>query len=535
MTTTPESQARPDPPATPARPPAPPGVPGAGGSGGRHARGRGRRGAGGPGPPPDVREERPGGRLRTFFRARWLGTIPGRIRAYAALGLVAVSVLLVVLSVAIGNARDGVQTIGHDAGPQVVATGSLYFALSDMDAQVANVLLIGRERGLGIGYDEALRRYEARRVDAGNAAVQAAQLAGDNVHMQRTVREVIDGLGRYERLVGEAMLLDRQADHAAGEVPQQVVDTYRQATDLMKMELLPKAYNLTLDSGATVRQAYESKRTAIESGRTWVAFTGALLLAVLVVTQVYLAGRFRRLVNPALALATVVAFVLVAVSVGLLSAQAGHLRKAKEDGFDSILALSRARAISHSAFADESRYLLDPGRADTYEQTYLDKSLAVLFVDPKGKPVTLETYYARLPEVLGTYDPARDRGVFLGLFGEEADGIGPGLETAAFAETLGAYRRVIDNDRRIRELVAKDDRAAAITLRMGRTTGAIKDFDDYDRALVRLTDTHHAAFGTAIRDADGALGGWNAVPLGAAAVIAVLILAGVRPRLAEFR
>ncbi|GAA2621738.1 hypothetical protein SMC26_33115 [Actinomadura fulvescens] len=522
MTTKSESETRPEAATAPATPPTAPT--------GRHAARRF------PGDLPDLR--RPSGiaaRLRTFLRARWLGTIPGRIRAYAALALAGVAVLLAVLSVAIGSARDGVQTIGHDAGPRVVATGSLYFALSDMDAQVANVLLIGRQHDLGIGYDEALRRYEVRRVEAGQAAVQAAQLAGDNVHMQRTVREVLDGIGRYERLVGEAMVLDRQANHAAGKLPQQVIDTYRRATDLMKSELLPKAYNLTLDSGATVRQSYESKRTAIESGRTWVAITGALLLAALVVLQVYLAGRFRRLVNPALALATAVAFVLVAVSVGLLSAQAGHLRKAKEDGFDSVLALSRARAISHSAFADESRYLLDPGRADTYEQTYLDKSLAVLFVDPKDRPVNLETYYARLPEVLRAFDPGRDRGAFLGFFGNEADRVRPGQETAALNDTLRAYQKIIENDQKMRRLATGGDRNGAITLRMGRESGAIKDFDDYDRALVRLAEAHRAAFDQAIRDGDGGLGGWNVIPVGAAVVIAGLVLAGVRPRLAEFR
>ncbi|MFI0448171.1 hypothetical protein [Actinomadura sp. 6N118] len=530
MTTKPESQTRPEAATAPATAPAtPPTAP----TGRRPARGRGRETGG---EPPDLR--RPAGiaaRLETFLSAQWLGTIPGQIRAYAAVALAGVAVLLAVLSVAIGNARDGVQTIGHDAGPQVVATGSLYFALSDMDAQVANVLLIGRQHDLGIGHDEALRQYELRRVEAGQAAVQAAQLAGDNVNMQRTVREVLDGLGRYERLVGEAMLLDRQANHAAGQLPQQVIDTYRRATDLMKMELLPKAYNLTMESGATVRQSYESKRTAIESGRTWVVVTGALLLAALLVLQVYLAGRFRRLVNPALALATVVAFVLVAVSTGLLSGQAGHLRKAKEDGFDSILALSRARAISHSAFADESRYLLDPGRADTYEQTYLDKSLAVLFVDPKGKPVNLETYYARLPEVLRGFDPVRDRGAFLGFFGDEANRARPGQETAALNDTLRAYQKVIENDQRMRRLATGNDRNAAITLRMGRDSGAIKDFDDYDRALERLSAAHRDAFGQAIKDGDGGLGGWNLIPVGTAVVIAGLILAGVRPRLAEFR
>ncbi len=64
----------------------------------------------------------------------------------------------------------------------------------------------------------------------------------------------------------------------------------------------------------------------------------------------------------------------------MLSGQADHLRKAKEEGFDSILALSRTRAISNSANADETRFLLDPGRADAYEQVYLSKSQTVLYL-----------------------------------------------------------------------------------------------------------------------------------------------------------
>ncbi|MFI6515229.1 hypothetical protein ACIBF1_06650 [Spirillospora sp. NPDC050679] len=486
-------------------------------------------------PPPPVPARR-AGRLTTFARGRWLRTVPGRLRAYAAAALAAVAVLTVVLTVAVDNARDGVQTIGHDAGPQVVATGTLYFALSDMDAQVADILLIGRERSLGIGYDGSLNRYEQRRAAAGQAAVQAAQLAGNDPKRRKNVQDVLDGLGRYERLVGEAMVLDRQADHQAGKLPDNVVKTYRQATDLMKLELLPKAYNLTLDSGATVRQSYESKRSAVLTGRAWVALTGALVLLVLLAAQVYLARGFRRLVNPALAAATLLTVALVAVAFGMLSAQAGDLKRAKEDGFDSVLALSRARAISHSAFADESRYLLDPGRADTYEQVYLDKALSVLYVEPgAGKPVNLETYYARLEEELSAYSRDRRNVRFLGFFGDEAKQGPGGPEGAALGQALEGYRTVLRNDRSIRELAAKGDRAGAIKLRMGRDRGAIRDFDAYDAALVRLSDAHRAAFTGAIAEADDGLGGWRAVPPAGAALIAVLVLAGLRPRLAEFR
>ncbi len=39
------------------------------------------------------------------------------------------------------------------------------------------------------------------------------------------------------------------------------------------------------------------------------------------------------------------------------------MRAAKKDAFDSILALSQTRAVSYDANADESSYLVDPGRA----------------------------------------------------------------------------------------------------------------------------------------------------------------------------
>ncbi|MFD0683689.1 hypothetical protein [Actinomadura fibrosa] len=479
--------------------------------------------------------ERREGRLATFVRGRWIHTIPGRIRAYTAAILAALAVLLTVLTVAVGNARDSVQTIGHDAGPQVVATGTLYFALSDMDAQVSNILLMGRDHDLGIGYDATLRVYERRRAEAGAAAVQAAQLASRDADLRTTVQQVLQGLGRYEELVGRALLLDQQADHPAGRLPGQVVDAYRQATDLMRLELLPKAYNITLDSGANVRQAYETKRSAVLSGRAWVAVTGALVLLLMIAAQVYLARTFRRVLNPAMVLATVAAAVLAAVGTGLLTAQAGHIRTAKQDGFDSILALSRARAISHSAFADESRYLLDPGRADTYEQTYLDKSLSVLYPDLGTRPVVLENYYTGLDEQVGAYTPGGPVR-FLGFFGDEARGIGRGgPEADALVRTLRSYRTVLDNDRRMRALAAGNDRPGAVDLRMGKSSSALRDFDAYDAALRGLTGVHQDVFDQAIDDADGGLRGWSALPPIAAAAIALLVLAGVRPRLAEFR
>lgn len=461
--------------------------------------------------------DRPAGTVARYARLTRIRTRPGRIRALAAAATVAVLGVLIAAFAVVGDARDGLRIIGHDAGPQVVATGDLYYALSDMDAQLASALLIGGEPALAGARAHALSLYGRRRSEADRALLQAAELAAGDPTEQVTARSMMDALGRYERLAGQALQTDQQSHHPAGPPPQAVLDLYRQATDLMKLAILPQAYNLTLDNGTKVRRTYEAKRSAVLSGRLWVGVAGLVLLAALVGTQLYLTARFRRLVNPALAAATAGMLVLVSVSLALLSGEAGKLRTAKQDGFDSVLTLSRARAISNNASADESRYLLDPGRADTYEQVYLDKSQQVLYV-PAGN---LNDYYRGIG--------ARD---FMGFLGTEAHHVTLTGQQAALDAVVAGYRRIQANDQRIRQLTVAGDRRDAIALRLG--AGA-RDLSRYDASLVALRDLHRRAFDGAIRDGDGALNGWNAVLPGSAVALVLLIVAGVRPRLSEYR
>ncbi|MFA1539449.1 hypothetical protein [Actinomadura monticuli] len=453
-------------------------------------------------------------------------TVAARVRTLTAMSLVLLVVLLGLGWAAVANAREGVRVIGHDAGPQVVATGDLYFQLTDMDAQLANALLIGG--AAGGGRDQALARYEENRRKAGDALLKAAKLA-DETTEDNTARDVLDALGRYERLAGQALLLDRQTPHASGPPSQKVTDLYREATDLMKLDLLPKAYNLTLDNGTLVRHTYEEKRSAVLMGRTGLLVAGAALLATLVGFQLYLAKRFRRLLNVPLALATLGTLVLVAAGALMLSGQASHLRKAKEEGFDSILALSRTRAISNSANADETRFLLDPGRADAYEQVYLSKSQTVLYL----KAGNLTQYNSEVQKDL-SFEPGR--APFLGFLGTEANRpTGSAAREAQLADamdrTLSAYQKVQANDRRMRDLVKAGQRDQAVAAR----GTAAADFTAYDRSLQDLAGMHQKAFDEAVEDGDGGTTGWYAVLPAAGVVIALLVLAGVRPRLAEYR
>lgn len=466
---------------------------------------------------------RPPARLAGVARVVRIRTLPGRIRGLAFLAVLAVAAVFTVAALAVQDARDGLKVIGHDAGPQVVATGDLYYALSDMDAQLAAVLLMGREQNLGAGRAKALQVYDQRRSEAHRALLQGSNLASDDPAEQQTARSILDALGQYEQLAGQALQLDQQQPHAAGPPSTQVRALYRQATDLMKLDVLPKAYNLTLDNGTTVRRTYESKHAAVLDGIAWVVITGLVLIAILVGLQVYLTRRFRRLVNPVLALATLASLVLVAATVGLLTSEANHLSKAKNDGFDSVLSLSRARAISNNADADETRYLLDPEQADTYEQVYLDKSQEILSVTAGN----LRQYYQQVDARIAAHSG------FTGFLGLESQHVTLPGQRAAVDRTLQGYETVQHDDSRLRTLATSaGGRHEAIVLRMDT---ASRDFATYDQSLVALTAIHQKAFTSAIRDGDNGLSGWSVGLPAAAVVIAILVLVGVRPRLSEFR
>ncbi|MFG2086567.1 MULTISPECIES: hypothetical protein [unclassified Spirillospora] len=483
-----------------------------------------------PGPPDRRRPPGPLGRAPDAPPSRTARMLPrtvaAHVRTLTVLTVVLLVALLAVTWAAIANAREGVRVIGHDAGPQVVATGDLYFQLTDMDSQLANALLIGG--AAGDGREKALARYNDNRLKAGDALLKAAKLADERTE-ENTARDVLDALGRYERLAGQALLLDRQSDRASGAPSKEVIDLYRQATDLMKLDLLPKAYNLTLDNGTLVRHTYEDKRSAVLSGRTWIIVIGLALLTTLAGFQLYLARRFRRFLNIPLALATLGSLVLVVTGATMLSGQADHLREAKEDGFDSILALARARAISNSASADETRFLLDPERADAYEQIYLSKSQTVLYL----KAGNLTQYNQAVQNKL-SWEPGR--APFLGFLGTEANRPTEAGEqraelVAGLNKVLRDYQKVQANDRRMRDLVHNGQDAQAVAAR----STAAADFAEYDRSLQELIGIHQKAFDEAVKDGDDGTSGWYAVLPAAGVIIALLVLIGVRPRLAEYR
>ena len=457
---------------------------------------------------------------------------PAGIRLRAAVVVLVVVALSAIVVIGVSGLRGGLRVIGKQDAPAVAAASDLYFVLNDMDAQVANVLLVGQDTTLGFTRQQALDIYETRRRQAATDIQQAMTAVGSDAAGQRDIRNILDYLGRYQALAVETVLLDGQTPHPAGHPPAAALATYRQATDLLKTELLPAADALTERNAQTLQTSYGSQRGTLMVLRVLLAALGVALLAALIVLQIHLSRRFRRSFNPALLAATLVAAVLAGSTVLLCTDEIAHLRTAKKDAFDSILALTRARAVSYDANADESRYLLDPARAAQYQAAFLAKTQQLATLDG----ASIATYDTALDAALQAYRRQHTDVRLGGFFGTELRNITFAGERAAAEQTLARYQTYQRDDRRIRSLATGGDLRAAIAFCTSYQPGDSNyDFGRYDQALTAVTAINQAAFDQAVSAGDHELDGRDLELAIGAAAIALLTLLGVRRRLAEYR
>ncbi len=469
-------------------------------------------------------------RSRGQRRLAW--STPRAIRIGATAAVALVCCLSAALAVVLGTVGGQFDSVGGRDAPEATAATGLYFSLNDMDAQVANVLLVAGDGALAAARSRDLAIFDRDRATADQDLKQETVTEAGRSAAQRELRSILDELGQYESLAADALLTSQHANGGAGRPPTASVAYYQQATDLMRTGILPVVSLLISGSASQLDVTYRSSRATEQTGIIVVAIAGALLLAVLVALQLYLSARCRRLINPVLVVATLLTVALVVVAAARLSAEAAHLRVAKQDAFGSVLALTQARALSYDANADESRYLVDPGRAATYQQAFLVKSQQIADVGPVG----IFGYDAALAADIRAYQENNSDVRFGGYLGAEFRNITFPGERAAAARARLAYQ-VYERDDRVLRALAKSNRAAAVGLDIGTAPGQSDwAFNRYDAALSSVIAINSGAFTTAISAGGSGAAGWDVpFPATGAVLLAALVGVGVRPRLAEYR
>ncbi|MCW7947058.1 hypothetical protein AAW14_35160 [Streptomyces hygroscopicus] len=464
------------------------------------------------------------------LRRRYWATLPARLRCLRAVTVSLVLALALLLLLAGLAATDTWDAVADRDAPRTTSAADLNLALNNMDAQAANMLLSSGNAGQGrlqTPYEKAAGFYGDARREIGHDLRTLAVAAEGDQSDERTVESLTGDFAEYQELIGRALENDGHRDGKTA-----ALADHRRATDLLQRRLLPGARTLVESNDNAFNARYTRVRSTLAAQLDAVVALGVLLLAVLGVLQWYLTRRFHRILNPGVLAAAVCTLVAVLLGAQMLAASADDLRGARRDAFDSVVALSRARAVAYDANADESRYLLDPGRHDQYARSFLAKSQQLYGL----KGASLATYDSELAATWQAYrsDPHDLR--FTGEFRRELVNVTFRGERAAAENTVDAYAVYQRDDRTMRALLAAGKEHEAVAFCMGWEPGTSNaHFGVWMTALDKVTDINRAHFTSSVRSGRLAVTGllpWAAGLLLAAAALTAL---GLRPRLEEFR
>jgi hypothetical protein len=314
--------------------------------------------------------------------ARRAASTPGRLTVLMA--VLALLGLLTGVAAVVGSAQRSalVDAVANRSGPLAVQVQQLYRSLSDADATAAAAFLSsGAEPA-------ALReRYQAD-IAAASAALAAVTVTNERQRAQ--VATIAASLPVYTGLVETARSYNRL------NLP--VGAAYlREASGLMRQQLLPAAKTLY---GIETGSLAADRAGAAEF--PWVTVPLILvMLAGLIVAQVYLVRRTRRLVNVGLAAATAAGLVFLAwVTVSWVGA-AAELGSSNRDGSAQLETIAQARIAALQARADEALTLVARGSGGAFEQDFTRNMAALAGDDGRGGLLAVARGRATDPAVRG--------------------------------------------------------------------------------------------------------------------------------------
>jgi hypothetical protein len=383
-----------------------------------------------------------------------------------------------------------------------------------MDASLASDLLAPS----GAASLAARTEYEQRREEAAQALIDAAR----NITYGREERDPIERLqlqlGVYEAQAQRARDLHDARNPAA-------LAAYDEAASLLGNVLLPAADELDAVNSRHLEASYASQGAWSMAARATVLFAGLALLAALLWLQSFLTDRTRRILNLPLLSATLIALALMMWALTVFGTEDRQLKIAKNDAFASIHILWRARAAAYSARGDEIRFLLgSPGSANAGDDFF--RKADSLMLPPSG---------SSLSRVIDDAANGRASGAPSGMggyFADELNNITFRGERESAALAMQGFAEYLEVDRRLREFESSGRHAQAIALSEGDAKQVFARFDD---ALGQTVAINRRAFDMAIQTGFEALSNFDARAAAAAALIALLVVAGLMQRIAEYR
>lgn len=476
------------------------------------------------------------------------GSTPNILRAaVAAVGVLAI-VAAVVLTVAASGARNQISTVGSTDAPSVRATDDFLFRLQDMDAQLVNALLVNGDTTVHVPRGTSEARYDTDRKAAdGDLESATVALAGDHSALDQ-LHAVSDVYGQYQAQVTRTLADDeRDGGTVAGAAPASVYIDYLAGHSILfggddAGGLWKSATDLEKSSREAIDASASSANRSLNLMIVDFVIFGAVLVGGLVALQVFVFRRFKRAVNPGLAGATLVALVLMIGGAVAAGVAASDFHTAKNDAFDSVLALSEADATSAGINSDESRWLLAhdyPAQRGQYEQSFRQGENAVAGLPGAN---TISDYATKLNAKAGitTTDNLNQTALNPNSsFGAEFANITFPDEAQQALTAFTAYNAYIQDDAKLRSmpLTSPTGLKAAIDFDTNADTMGSSDqaFSDYSKALGDVIANNESHFESSMPSAKNGIGVWTWLPYVLALLLIGLTVLGLRPRLTEYR
>jgi hypothetical protein len=453
----------------------------------------------------------PGGRVRRALRTLRIGpsltpSRPFRLRLGMALTCLPVLAFATAVRLGVERNESTVRTVGNEATRGITVAQALKLELAELDEVVVRSLLSEAP----LTQNGFPGEYNTKRAELHDSLVLATQVSSSGAAYTQPLANIDYALPHYHALVKDAV-----AAGAAGDLTT-ALGTYAEAHEVMAETLLPEADFLDKANSYVLNNTYDSQSARSASTVRLIVMSWLALLVFLALAQILVARRFRRIVNPGLALATVLALVCGAFTLQRLDASKADLADAREQAFQSGHVLARARTAVVSARRAQGQFLLDPDRADDARADFGDQVSQLLRMD--GEDVGDRAIEGTIPEEAAGY---------------LARVAGPGTtssEPESARQMVVAFGTFLTEDAVMQRLVDMEEPEEGVDRYANDQTYA-----DLDAAITAQQEIEQESFDEAADAAEDAVAPLNELNALAAVGVLGLALLGLFQRLREYR
>lgn len=413
--------------------------------------------------------------VRQVARATFEGT-PGRMRLYGAFVVLGCLVFGLFAFIA-GSSRASALSSARSDAAQLVRIQAIRTNLVFADANLTNAFLVG-----GLEPPAARSAYQEGIATASTTLAEASGVSAQDAAVLANVNDVVT---QYTGLV-ESARANNRIGYPLGAA------YLRQATQLLRTDALPPLEDLVKTEQARIADSYSGSAHAVY----WLVIGLLAALGILLFTQIWLAGRTRRLLNLPLVTATAAVIVVGVVLVATMAWSQSKANHTRSNAYFATVELATARIDAFDAKSAESLTLISRGSGQAYDQSFnsLARNATMILND------------------------AADQG---------------GADEQAAKTAFAAYQRVHQKIR------AEDDRGnwdGAVALATGgKATDANAVFGTFDTASAKALGQRSAQLHNDLSTARAPLTplAWIALIVGVAAAVASI--RGISLRLREYR